>query len=670
MRVVKLAAALSLAAGLIPLVAHSPAAAQSVEAQSVEAQTAISGDTSTIPPIIPTGAFAAQSQLRGARLSPDGSHFAFTTVVSEDLFVTVFDAETLELADAVKVGEQDDFNWFRWAGNDRLLISMLMEDRRETYRYSRLLAVEVGSGNLAPLILRRMSFNGDNIVHIDPDGKFVLVSMGQGIGAYPGVYRFDLDNLVAGPPEGVLVQRPITGLVDWFADEKGVVRLGYGRQRGGRRHLEYRSSAADDFRTIARTRVDDEDAFEYWNWTGLRSGRDSAFVFAKPEGSDRQALMEFDFATGQPGAVVFESADADVDSVSLDRDGVPLAVGYAGDNFRREWIDPEIREWKRQLAVALPGSRVSILGISEDRNRLLVLQSGSADPGALYVFTPGARNLALFAEYRPQVRAQNLSEPRSFRYEARDGTSIQAYLTLPRGRGESGLPLIVNPHGGPYGVRDWDEYDDMVQLLANRGYAVVQPNFRGSGGYGENFELLGNGQIGRAMQDDLDDVVAHLVARGTVDPERVCILGASYGGFAALWGAIRNPEIYRCAVSFAGVTHFERQLHYNQDFLFGRNRGRWWDRVDGDQTDFDLDDVSPAVQVGRLTRPVLLVHGEEDEVVPYSQYELMVSRAERDGIELETLSFENAGHGFDKPEDEQAYYDAILDFLGRHNPAD
>ncbi len=651
-----IAAALTLLAGLVPL----PAMAQDKDGSSA----------AEIPAEIPTEAFASQSQLYGARLSPDGKHLAFTALVDEKLYLTVFDAQTLEMADAIIVGEQDDFNWFRWAGNNRLLISVMMQDRRETYYFSRLMALEMGTDNLQPLVLRRMAFNGDNIIHVDPDGDFVLISMAYGLGRYPGVYRFDLSDLAAGPPEGELVQRPIDGVVDWFADETGDVRLGYGRATGGRRHLEYRSNGQDDFRVIARTRVDDEDAFEYWNWTGLRSGSDKAFVFAIPEGRDRQALMEFDFNTGEPGAVVFESDSADIDSVNLDRDGTPLSVGYAGDDFRREWIDPQIRQWQEQLSTALPGSWVSIRGIADDRSRMLVLQSGPADPGALHVFTPGERELVLFAEYRPQIRAEDLSEPASFRYEARDGTSIQAYLTLPRGRGDKALPLIVHPHGGPYGVRDWDEYDDMVQLLANRGYAVVQPNFRGSGGFGESFELLGNGQIGRAMQDDLDDVVAHLVAQGTVDPERVCILGSSYGGFAALWGAIRNPEIYRCAVSFAGVTHFERQLHYNRDFLFGRNRGRWWDRVDGDQTNFDLDDVSPAVQVGRLTRPVLLVHGEEDSVVPYDQYELMVSRARGAGVELETLSFEEAGHGFDKPEDEQAYYDAVVDFLARHNPAD
>lgn len=638
-----------------------PALAQEAEVPAVQSEN---------PDLIPTSAFASRSQLSGARLSPDGTKFALTTMRDDVLYLSIFDANSRELVDGFHIGERDTFNWFRWAGDSRVLLSVRVEDRRETYSFSRLLAFDLGRREFLPLVLPRMDFDGDDIVHIDKDGRFVLVSMSAGVGRFPAVYRFDMEGGDGAPPRGYAVQDPNNNIYDWITDESGTVRMGIGASRGGRVWVRYRSDAEGVFETVARTRLDEEDAFEYWDFMGLRAGRDTGYAIAVPEGQDRRALVEFDFTTGEPGDVVFSSEDEDVSNIILGEAGELLGVSYAGENYRREWLDPQIRRWRQMLGRALPGSDVTILDIDNDRSRLLVLQSGPADPGALYVFSPANNQLDLFAEYRPEVPAGLLTAPQPVRYDARDGTSIHGYLTLPNGRDARDLPLIVHPHGGPYGVRDWDEYSDMVQMLANRGYAVIQPNFRGSGGYGESFELLGNGQIGRAMQDDLDDAVAHLVEQGIVDPQRVCILGSSYGGFAALWGAIRNPEIYRCAVSFAGVTHFERQLRFNSGYLFGRNRGRWWDRVDGDQTNFDLDDVSPAVQVGRLTRPVLLVHGEEDSIVPYDQYELMVSRARSANVELETLSFEEAGHGFDRPEDEQAYYDAIIDFLGRHNPAD
>ncbi len=639
-----------------------------VSATATAQQTASRADE--IPREIPTSSFAARSQMSGARLSPDGSQIAVNIERDGKIYVGVYDAATREMVNGVDLGDPDDFNWFHWAGNNKLLFSVTGTGRREDDRFSRLLAYDMVNRDLQPLVLRRMSYEGDNLIHIDPDGRYVIVSAAQGYGEPSTAWRFDLNGPVGEAPDAVRVESAIPGIVDWITDETGTVRIGVRYEGRGRYSLRYRSGPDDSWDTVSRGRTDQEGAFDHWDFMGLRAGSDLGYSIAIPEGADRRALMRFDFSTGLPVETVHYSEDEDVRGVVLNRSGEPIAVTYSGESTRRDWIDPEIRRWRDALGDALPGSRVTILDITDDRSRMLVLQSGGADPGALYVFTPGTMALDLFSEYRPQVHPSLLSEPQSIRYEARDGTSIHGYLTLPRGREAKDLPLIIRPHGGPYGIRDTDGYNDMVQLLANRGYAVVQPNFRGSGGYGEAFELLGNGQIGRSMQDDLDDAVAHLVEQGIVDPERVCILGSSYGGFAAMWGAIRNPEIYRCAVSFAGVTHFERQLAYDSDFLFGRNRGRWWDRVDGDQINFDLDDVSPAVQVARLTRPLLLVHGEDDDVVPFSQYELMVSRAERAGVDIETLTFEDTGHGFTTPETEQAYYDAILDFLARHNPAD
>lgn len=637
-------------------------------APAQEAETAAGESVSEIPPEIPTSAFGARSQLGGARLSPDGTHFALIVTRDEATYISVYDADTHELKGGMNLGSELDFNWFRWAGDSRVLFSMTGRDRRDRYSFSRLYSLNIESHVMHPLTGRNMGLVGDDVVHIDPDGEYVLVNFATQWRRPPAVWRFDLTGDER--PVAELVQPAQSSIVKYIADDAGVLRIALGLSWSGRVQMRYRSDAGSAWSTVARTRLDDNDTLDLWDFMGLRAGSDQGFSIGIPEGGERRVLMEFDFTTGEPGDIVFASPHEDVSTVVLNQERNPIAVGYYGENFRREWLDPQIEQWDQQLGAALPGSRVTITDITEDRGRMLVLQEGPADPGALYVFTPSERRLDLFAEYRPQVPRALLAEPNSIRYDARDGTSIHAYLTLPVGRPHEGLPLVVHPHGGPFGIRDTDNYNDMVQLLANRGYAVIQPNYRGSGGFGESFELLGNGQIGRMMQDDLDDAVTHLVDEGIVDPDRVCIAGSSYGGFAAVWGAIRNPEIYRCAVSFAGVMHFERQLRHDRNFLFRRNRGRHWDRVDGDQTNFDLDDISPAVQVERLSRPVLLVHGEEDNRVPFNQFELMVDRAEDADIELETLTFEESGHGFNSAEDETAYYDAVVDFLQRHNPAD
>ncbi len=256
-------------------------------------------------------------------------------------------------------------------------------------------------------------------------------------------------------------------------------------------------------------------------------------------------------------------------------------------------------------------------------------------------------------------------------YSARDGTRIRAYLTLPRGREAKDLPLIVLPHGGPYGIRDTLEYSDEVQLLANRGYAVLQPNYRGSGGFGKSFEDLGKGQIGRQMQDDLDDAMDWAVTEGIADPARVCLVGASYGGYAALWGVIRNPERYRCAASFAGVTDFDKQLSYDADFLSRKGRRAWRERVRGEAEAFDLDTVSPARQAARLTRPILVVHGRKDNRVPFEQFEIMRNAVQKAGVSgAEFVELKDAGHGFTNAADETAWFDALIGFLAKNNPPD
>ncbi|MBH5322172.1 alpha/beta hydrolase family protein [Aurantiacibacter sediminis] len=644
-----------------------PAIAQDTQAAKPGNSNAEIADNG-MPDAIPLSAFSYSSALGGAQLSPDGNRFAYAVLRGGDTYIEVYDSATLQRYFRLNLGNDQDFRFFRWAGNDKLLFSMIGTYRGQ-YRYSRLFYFDIERQVLNPLVSDRMAFVGDNIIHLDPAGNYLLTSFGTSWDEPPSVWRFDLTTDT--PPEPVRVEQRQRRVSSWVADEAGNVRIGVGFHRRGRVQMHYRDGLDGEWERVAQARVDDEESgLDLWDFMGLRSDSDTGYSIGIPAGGERAALMEFDFSTGQPGDIVFASPDEDVASVIFDEQNNPIAVSYQGDEARREWLDPAIRDMRDQLLTRLTGPRVSILDIAADRSRMLVVEHGPAYPGALYVYTPAEDRLQHFAEFRPQIDRRSLAEPQAIRYDARDGTPIHGYLTLPVGREARGLPLIVMPHGGPYGVRDTDNYDDRVQMLANRGYAVVQPNFRGSGGYGTSFMDLGWGQIGRRMQDDLDDAVAHLVAEGIADPQRVCLVGSSYGGFAAVWGVIRNPEIYRCAASWAGVMHFERQLNHDRDYLFGQNARRWRERVDGDQTDFDLDDVSPAVQVERLTRPVLLAHGQRDNTVPFSQYQLMVGRAERADVLLETLALEGSGHNFFSRADEETYHRTLLDFLAEHNPAD
>lgn len=620
------------------------------------------------PPIIPTSAFAGGNALRQAALSPDGQRIAAIIDVAGVAHVVLLDPATLKPINKFGVDDKNDIEWFQWAGNDKILVSISSTGTFEGDEalYTRLIVVNLKTVKASLLEPRgekgRQSVvDGDDLVFLDEAGTYALVSMQDTVYNYPSVFKFDLEQ---GRPVAT-VQSPRDGVWNWYADDAGVIRVGTGWFQN-RLRVFYREQADAELRIIGRMKEDEVEQ-GFWAVASIVSGSDQGYVL-RENGEGRVGLHLFDYAKQEIVETVYENPEWDVDEVTF-RDGKPFAAYFTDDRDRVVWFDDDRKRWQESLDKAMAEEQSWITSIAKDNSRMLVWGGGESDPGAMYVFTPAQKALTQLVEMRPKVDFRQLARPKPVSYTARDGVEIRAYLTLPRGREAKGLPLILLPHGGPYGVRDKLRYDDEVQLLANRGYAVLQPNFRGSAGYGESFSELGRGQIGRKMQDDLDDATDWAIAQGIADKDRVCVVGGSYGGYAALWAAIRNPERYRCAASWAGVTDFDAQLKYDKNF-FTRNGGRRWrERVEG-EAEFDLDSISPAANAARLTRPILLAHGKDDNNVPFSQFKKMRSALEKTSADVDYLVIEDEGHSFSKPENEQAWYDALVGFLAEHNPAD
>ena len=647
--------------------AISCAVAASAQAQENSAPDAPAAeDPDTRPPIIPTSAFAERYEFAGAKLSPDGTLFAYSKEEDEVSFLHFFDADTREPFRSIELGKGFEFNWFRWAGNRRVIYSLggrVIHGGRDR-RFTRLFVYDLDDEQQRYIGFPRQDLIGDDVIYTDPAGRFVLLDVSEHSYAWPDVWRFPLD--ASGHESAVTVRKGRESVSNWIADDTGVVRMGYGPLRSGRTFITYRSGPDGKWKRVARLKYGTEES-ENWNVRGILAGSDNGFAVIENDG-EHKALYEFDYSSGEPGRLIYSQPGSDIEELGFGKDGRPSAVYFTDDAPRIHWLDESMARHQEMLEKALPNGRVRILSRSDENSRMLVWNGGENDPGALYIFTPGERRLDLFANYRPALDHRLLATPKAFDYVARDGTGIRGYLTLPKGRKPENLPLIVLPHGGPFGIRDTLSYDDEVQFLANRGYAVIQPNFRGSGGYGEEFEKLGEGQIGKAMQDDLDDAMDWAVARGYVDPARVCMIGGSYGGYAALWSVIRNPERYRCAASWAGVTDWKKQLRYDRYYLGRRLYGEFRDQLEG-EGDFELDEVSPARQLDRLERPVLLAHGKKDKRVPFAQYEFMVEQADKAGKSLEVLVVDE-GHSFTSKETEQQWLDALEAFLAKHNPAD
>jgi len=313
---------------------------------------------------------------------------------------------------------------------------------------------------------------------------------------------------------------------------------------------------------------------------------------------------------------------------------------------------------------ALP-QRINQLS-GDPRGRLLIHSYADVDPGRWYVLDTDGMKMWHAATFKPKVDSNKMLPMGTIEYRAMDGLSIPAYLTRPASAGAP-APLVVLIHGGPH-LRDRWRWDEEVQVLAGSGYAVFQPQFRGSTGFGRRFETAGYGQWGRAMQDDITAGVKHLVEQKIADPQRICIVGASYGGYAALWGLVKTPELYKCGISFAGVADIEHMLKDWSD----RNadaavREFQRSRIGNPAQDVQrLDEVSPLKHAARIQVPLLLAHGEDDKRVPISHSRKMMAALTEHGKPFEWLMFEEEGHGLHYTKNRRRYYEAVLAFLSKH----
>ena len=642
-----------------PAVASAPAPVTTRLADLAPAPDAL------VPPIIATDVFAERRAFWGESLSPDGTAMSYLQPMSKGRTrLVVVSPETGQPINAIVFGDGTHVDWTRWISPDRMLINTyarVLTAGGYILPMNRLMLAHPREGKAEFLVENARGLNGGKVLHVAPDGETALIAhRGDGRLWQPSVFRYELK------PGGAVTKviEPKVGITQWIADDAGVVRVGMGWRQGAWQ-IQYRASEADSFKPIARIRPGKTDS--YFDALAIISGTGKGYVLDEGD-NGRVGLRVFDYLTREVTETIYEHPQWDVDDVWIE-DGKPIAAFYTDDREQVVWLDQSYRDSYDKLRQATGAADLWITARSDSGKRMLVRAGAEDDPGVLYFYDAEAQSLKEMLQTRPALDFRVLAKPQPITYIARDGTPIRAYVTLPRGREAKNLPLIIMPHGGPFGIRDSLRYDDQVQLLANRGYAVLQPNFRGSGGYGEAFYNLGNGQVGRGMQDDLDDAMDWAVGEGLADPARVCVVGGSYGGYAALWAVLRNPERYRCAASWAGVTDWDKMLRYDRRVLTRSAGKRWTAQIEGEE-ELDLKDVSPMRRAASLSRPVLLAHGTLDDNVPIEQYVDMEKAARASGAPLTTLVIEGEGHGFSLAANEKRWYDALDQFLRQHNPAD
>ncbi|MFL9841497.1 S9 family peptidase [Sphingomonas sp. ST-64] len=611
---------------------------------------------------LPIEAFADMPQLERPQLSPDGTRIAAKIAISGQQYFAVLTLGKQGPPQLMKAGEAD-VNWWRWVNDDWLVLGIgrSVPVEGDEWYVTRAIAYQPSTNKVIQLPPRDVAQKGDDVIWVARDGSArVMLAYQTSIyinreGFWPKVEEIDLDT---GKRRTILAGR--AGVMDWYADGAGVVRMGIGVSEDGRsRRLLYRDSNSAMFRTIDKARRGDDRLIVPALFLEDKS---KALVIDDDE-DGYSALYELDLATLERGKQLFASKGYDIGSLIADpRGSGVLGIALQEDAPGVRWVDPDMQAMQETVSSLVKGAEVAIVSTSRDRSRAIVAIGGADAPGGYFDFGRAHKTMTPLGFNNPSIRMKRMHPVRTIRYKARDGLEIAAVLTLPKDRSGK-LPLIVMPHGGPF-ARDSESWDWWTQFLADRGYAVIQPNYRGSSGFGTAFARRGEGQWGLAMQDDLNDAVTELAKLGIADPKRVCMVGASYGGYAAVRAAQRDGTRYRCAISYAGVSDLNRMMKHSRNYLHSGARSDWL----REQAP-DLKGVSPLNFPEEFSIPVLLVHGDKDVVVPPVQSRLLAERLQKAGKDVTYIRQPEADHHFSRGEDRLEFLKAMEAFLAKHNPA-
>lgn len=648
-------------AGALALCVPAGTFAQSAAAPSAPALPAA-------PP--PVAAFARLPFIAQPRLSPDGTHLAGLFSVGGEQrigIMSLFDKGEKPFIVGVPDGTQVE--WLTWVNDDNIMLglsALLPFGETDTAYVSRAIAINRRNGKITKLLWSKDGQNSADVLWSASDGRpEVLIAAQDSIfgnepGFWPTVYKINVET-----GDSRIVQPGRPNIYDWDADGTGRVRLGNGYRDDNRTFwLLYRGETQGSFHTIDRadTRRGETMVHPFL----FMPGTDHALEIHSDD-AGRDGVYEVDMATLKDVSNVYTApAGSEISATMTADDGSRLLGLRTTDRAQPvAWIDKDLAEIQAALDTSVgKARRAEIVDWNRDRTRLLVRVDRADNPGALYYFDVHGGSMQRVGLYNEALGQTPQSPVSVIHYKARDGLSIEAILTLPKDRPAKNLPIVVLPHGGPW-AQDTADYDYWAQFVASRGYVVIQPNFRGSTGYGEEFTHKGEGQLGLAMQDDLDDALDWAVAQGIADPKRACIMGASYGGYAALWGGARDAKIWRCVIAIAGVSNLRADVNDFGNYTMGNKFKDDWKRMTP-----DFAAVSPIYAASRFTAPVLLIHGKKDITVDVSQSQHMYDRLKDAGKNVDMLILPKADHYFTREEDRLALLSKIEAFLLKYNPPD
>lgn len=601
------------------------------------------------PPVIPLEDFFKNPEKSSFNLSPDGKYISYMAPYESRMNIFVQKVGSQKALRITSETDRDIAGYF-WANNSRILF---LKDNGGDENFA-LYGVDINGKNARCLTC----FEGVRTQIIDdledqPD--FVIVGLNKRNPMVFDPYRL---NIKTG--EMVMLAENPGNIQGWMTDHEGKLRVATAIVDGVNSQLLYRDNENEEFRPLITTNFKETLSPEFFTF-------DNKKLYATSNiGRDKSVAVVYDPATLSETEVLFENPDYDLSGLSYSRKRKVLtAASYVSWKRERHFFDKQTKDIFENLEKLLPGYEISISSSDKAEEKYIVRTYSDKSLGAYYFYDLKKNHLTKIQEVSPWIDEKQMADIKPIQYRARDGKVIHGYLTLPKGVEPKNLPVVINPHGGPWARDNWG-FNPEVQFLANRGFAVLQMNFRGSTGYGREFLESSFKQWGLNMQNDITDGVYWLIEQGIADKNRIAIYGASYGGYATLQGIVVTPTLYAAAVDYVGVSNL---------FTFMQTIPPYWkpmldmmyEMVGNPEKDkIQFEATSPALNAHRIMTPLFVAQGAKDPRVNIAESDQIVEAMKKRGVEVEYMVKENEGHGFHNEENRFDFYRAMEKFLNTH----
>jgi len=615
----------------------------------------------------PAKAFGELPVSLDADLSPDGKRIGVISNQGGKYFVYTSVIDDLGSKPTVlALGEDIRPEYIRWVNNDRFVVSVVkLESYRDTpFMIGYLYTQDVSGDEKGRLVVKPRNmfrqFNNRVVDWLEDDPDHILMAYSEEeFSAYPDVYKVKVEN-----GRDRRVKSGVNGIERWMTDDNGVLRIGVGETDKGKDRMRIFDPLTEKW----------ESDFEYPGLEAdtpifgiLSDGRE--LIVGRYNGRDTLGLYIYDLVEKKVTRELFHNDYYDASGVVVSTDGeTVIGAKYIADEVETELLG-EYSTLIDELRAKYPDYSVRFVDQTDDYRTLIVRMSTAYEPGGLFMYSSGDENVRLVGRQYNGLEAADMGSVVAASYTARDGQKIPAYITMPvtvtTQAQFKNLPFIILPHGGPYG-RDAKRFDYFAQFFASRGYGVMQMNFRGSDGYGKSFEEAGrNNWI--VMQEDVEDATKYLFKKGYADPERTCIAGWSYGGYAALMGAAKDIENrYSCVIAMAALTDIADAKRDLAKYRGGKNAAKTFFGAAMDDKETRKAN-SPTQRADDIKVPVFLAHGDSDINVHFDQYKKMKRALEKAGVDGTYMEFEDEDHYLSRQENREAFFEGLDKFLIKVN---